>query len=184
MKTSAIALTLVMLVVSPHLAAQDTQLLEPQKEHELLQRFVGQWETEAEASAGPDQPAMKCHGKMHTRALGRFWIVSEVENDMMGTTMRAAQTIGFDPETNKYVGTWVDSVMNHLWKYEGSFDEASQTLTLEAEGPSMIASGETGLFRDVYIFKSPDRIDTKAQMQQDGEWITFATGSAKRKATD
>lgn len=182
MKSSMIAPVLVAFAAT--LVAQEPQLMVPQKEHELLQRFVGDWETEAEASAGPDQPAMECHGKMHSRALGQLWIVTEVENNMMGTTMRAVQTIGFDPQKRKYVGTWVDSVMNHLWKYEGSFDEASQTLTLEAEGPNMISPGETGLFRDVYIFMSPDQIDTQAQMQQGDEWITFATGTAKRKAAD
>ena len=34
--------------------------------------------------------------------------------DMGGTTMTAIQTIGYDPEKKKYVGTWVDSTTTYL----------------------------------------------------------------------
>jgi len=184
MKTSIIALALFTAVAYQPLFAQDAKLMAPQKEHELLQRFVGDWESQSEAMQGPDQPAMKCKGQMHTRALGKLWIVSDVENDVMGTTMNAVLSLGYDPETKKYVGTWIDSVMNHMWHYHGCLEDDGKTLILEAEGPNMMEPGKTAKFRDVYIFKSPDQMETKAMMQQeDGTWTTFMTGTSKRKQT-
>ena len=95
-----------------------------QPEHKWLQQFVGQWESELECKMGPDQPTMKCKLAISSRMLGDFWVVNELSGDMMGTPMVGIQTIGYDTEENAYVGTWVDSMMNHMWKYEGSVDES------------------------------------------------------------
>src|SRR5690606_19546068 len=102
--------------------------------------------------------------------------------DAMGQPMNAVQTIGYDPEKKKYIGTWVDSMMHHMWKYEGEVDASGKKLTLEADGPNYLEPGKTSKFRDIYEFKSDDEIATSSQMQgPDGQWITFMTGTAKRK---
>lgn len=148
----------------------------------MLKRFVGEWETTAEAPAGPGQPAMKCTGTISAKMLGGFWVVAEMETQMMDTKVNAVQTIGYDPKTEKYTGTWVDSMLNHMWKYEGSVDKTGKILTLEAEGPNFMQGGKLAKFRDVYEFQSKDKIKTTSMMQgEDGKWITFMTGTAKRK---
>jgi hypothetical protein len=160
--------------------AQEPKMPAPQKEHELLKQFVGEWESEAKGSMGPGQPEMKCKGTISSRMLGSFWVISESKGEVMGTTINAIQTIGYDAEKKKYVGTWVDSMMGHMWKYEG-FAEG-RILTLEAEGPDFTKPGKTGKFRDVYEFKSKDHIVVSSQMKgEDGKWIIFMTGEAKRK---
>ncbi len=96
--------------------------------------------------------------------------------------MTAIQTLGYDPKAKKYVGTWVDSVMDHMWKYEGTLDPEGKVLTLEAEGPSFTGDGKTAKYRDVYEFKSKDEIATKSEMLgDDGKWVNFMKGTVKRK---
>ena len=95
--------------------------------------------------------------------------------------MTAVQMIGYDSEKKKYVGTWVDSMMNHMWRYEGSVDDSGKTLTLEAEGPNFMAAGKTTKFRDAYEFKSKDHIvATSSMLTDDGKWVTFMTGQVRR----
>src|SRR6185295_3189435 len=94
----------------------------PQKEHQWLERFVGEWESEAEMIAGPGQPAEKCHGIEKTRSLGGFWIVAENNAKFHDTPINAILTLGYDADKKKYVGTWIDSVTSYLWKYEGAVD--------------------------------------------------------------
>jgi hypothetical protein len=123
--------------------------------------------------------------------LGEFWVVSEYRGDWVvsenrgetgGTSMTAIQTIGYDPEKKKYVGTWVDSMTTFIWKYEGTVDESGKTLTLEAEGPNFMAAGKLAKFRDAYEFKSKDHIVATSSMQgEDGKWVTFMTGNLRRK---
>jgi hypothetical protein len=154
----------------------------PQKEHAWLTQFVGEWETQTEASAGPGQPEMKCQGTMSARMLGGFWIVSQWNTEMMGMRVSAVQTIGYDGESKEYIGTWVDSMLNHVWKYQGSVDASGKILTLEAEGPNFMQGGKSAKFRDAYEFKSKDHIVMTSSMQdEDGNWVTFMTGDVRRK---
>jgi uncharacterized protein DUF1579 len=184
MKSCLVAFTafVVLVVVSTLPAQEPPKVPGPAKQHEWLQQFVGEWESEAEGTAEPGQPAMKCNGTMSSRMLGGFWVISEVKADMMGTTMNAIQTIGYDPAKKKYIGTWVDSMMNYMWKYEGTVDTTGKILTLEAEGPNFIAEGKVTKFRDAYECKSKDHIiATSSMLGDDGKWITFMTGNAHRK---
>jgi hypothetical protein len=183
MKAFAVSGLFVTLMTASFLLAQEPpKSIPPQKEHELLKQFVGEWESEMEASPGPGQPPMKCKGSMKSRMLGGYWVVSEVESEMFGMPMKGLQTIGYDPKSKKYVGTWVDSMMNHLWKYSGTVDEAGKTLTLDAEGPSFTGEDKLAKYRDAYEFKAKDHIVMTSSMQgEDGKWVTFMTGSLKRK---
>jgi hypothetical protein len=163
-------------------AAADTpQVPGPEKEHAWLKQFVGTWETASECSLGPGQEPLKCQGTMSARMLGDLWVVVESESSMMGTKVNALQTLGFDPKKKKYIGTWVDSMLNHMWQYEGELDDAGTKLTLEAEGPNFLEEGKTAKFRDIYEFKSPDQVSITSQMQgADGAWAAFMSGSATR----
>ena len=178
-----VAALLAVFVMSSSLVAQEFEFPKPTKEHEWLKQFIGEWETDSEATMGPDQPAMKCSGTITTTALGGFWVVSNVKMSNPLMSMDAIQTIGFDAESKKYVGSWVDSATGHLWKYEGTVDDTGKILTLEADGPNFMEPGKTGKFRDVYEFKTKDHIAVSSLMQgPDGKWISFMTGNSKRKA--
>ena len=52
-------------------------MAEPQKEHEWLQKLVGEWTYESEATMEPDQPPMRLSGTENVRSLGGLWILAE-----------------------------------------------------------------------------------------------------------
>lgn len=182
MKTQMMAIAILALIAGTWVAAQPPEMPKPEKEHEWLKQFVGEWDSEAEGIMGPGQPPVKCKGSMNTRMLGAFWMVSDVKGDMMGTPIQAVHTVGYDPKTKKYVGTWVDSVMNHMWKYQGTVDSTGKILTLEAEGPNMAKPDTTAKYRDIFEFKSKDHFTMSSQMQgDDGKWTQFMSSNVKRK---
>jgi hypothetical protein len=157
---------------------------EPQKEHLWLHRLIGAWTYEADCSMGPDQPPAKSTGSETVRSLGGLWVLCEGQGEMPGggpaTTI---MTLGYDPQKRRYVGTWVGSMMTHLWAYEGELDAAAKALTLTAEGPSMTAEGKTAKYRDVIEFKSDDhRVLTSHLLGDDGQWHQFMTASYRRQA--
>lgn len=163
-------------------AQEAPPVAEPTREHQWLHQFVGEWEVESELNTGPDQPAMTSKGTIRARKLGEFWVISEMNADIMGTHITALQTLGYDAKTKKFIGTWVDSILDLMWKYEGTVDPDQKTLTMEAEGPNMMAEGKTTRFRDAYEFKSKDHIVmTSSMLGEDGKWVTFMTGNAVRK---
>ncbi len=161
--------------------AQDLPTAVVEKEHVWLQKFAGEWTTESEGTAGPGQPSIECKGTVKSKMLGQFWVINEIENDVQGVQMKGLQTIGYDSESKKFVGTWVDNMLNHLWKYEGAVDESGTTLRLEADGPNFAEPGKVAKFRDAYEFVSDDHIIATSSMQgADGKWVTFMTGHMHR----
>lgn len=173
---------LLLIVASTATADEIPQLPGPEKEHEWLRQFTGVWSTHSKAEMGPGQPAMECSGSITSRMAGGFWVINEMKGDMAGTPMFGVQTIGYDPSRKKYVGTWIDSMSSYMWHYEGTTDKAGRVLTLEAEGPNFMAEGERTKFQDIYEFKSADEIAISSRMlAKDGKWITFLTGTARRK---
>jgi hypothetical protein len=154
----------------------------PEKEHLWLQQFVGEWETEATATMEPGKPPMKCKGTESVRSVGGFWIVAENKGNFMDVPVTGAMTLGYDPEKKKYVGTWICSMSNYLWKYEGMVDESGKVLTLETEGPCPMAPDKISRFKDVMEFKSKNhRVLTSSMQEDDGKWVTFATINCRRK---
>ena len=157
---------------------------EPQKEHQWLQQLVGEWTYEAEATMEPGQPPAKFTGSERVRSLGGLWILAEGQGEMPGGgTATMLLTLGYDPQKQRYLGTWIGSMMTHLWVYDGALDAAERVLTLEAEGPSM-AAPETKMakYRDVIEFKSDDhRVLTSHMLGEDGKWHEFMTAHYRRK---
>ena len=156
---------------------------EPRKEHHWLQKFVGEWTYEHECPAGPDKPAEKVTGTETVRSLGGLWVACEGRGKMPGggdaTTL---MTLGFDPVKKRYVGTWIGSMMTHLWIYDGELDPSEKVLTLNCEGPSFTAEGKTAKYKDVIEFKSDDhRVLTSHTFGEDGKWTQLMTANYRRR---
>ncbi len=162
--------------------------VEPRKEHHWLQKFVGEWVME---DATADDPAAPGQSQPHprwvetVRSLHGVWVVGEGRGEMPGgggpaTTMI---TLGFDPRTGRFVGTWLGSMMTHLWVYSGSLDPAGRVLTLETEGPDFADFARPNKkYRDVFEFKSDDhRVLTSHTLGDDGTWTQFMTAHYRRK---
>lgn len=92
-------------------------------------------------------------------------------------------TLGYDPAKGCFVGTWVGSMMTHLWVYDGFLDETGKVLTLEAEGPDMSgAGGKMAKYRDVITMESDDhRVLTSHMLGVDGKWQPFMTAHYRRR---
>lgn len=156
----------------------------PQKEHRWLNKLLGEWTYEGDAPVEPDTPPSTFTGTEAVRSLGGLWIVAEGIGEMPGggpaTTM---MTLGYDPTGKRFIGTWVGSMMAHLWIYDGALDKKKQVLTLNTVGPHMEKEGETAQYRDVIEFKSDDhRTLTAFVLGDDGKWTEIMKADYRRKA--
>jgi hypothetical protein len=162
---------------------QATMKTEPQKEHRWLQKLVGEWTYEAEATMEPGKPPENFKGTESVRSLGGLWMLAEGQGEMPGGgTATTVMTLGYDPQKKRYVGTWIGSMMTHLWVYDGALDLAERVLTLEAEGPHMAVEGRMAKYKDVIELKSDDhRVLTSHMLGDDGTWHQFMTANYRRK---
>ncbi len=142
------------------------------KEHEWLQQLVGEWGWEAELTVEPGKPPAKYAGSERVRSLGGLWMLCEGCGEMPGGgSANTLMTLGYDMSRQRFVGTWIGSMMTHLWVYDGEFDGESNQLVLNSEGPSCRAEGVLVKNKDVIRFDGQDRREWISYMpDDDGEW--------------
>ena len=162
---------------------QPTTVPEPQAEHRWLQNLIGEWTLDGEALMEPDQPPATFTGTERVRSLGDLWFLAEGQGEMPGGgTATTLMTLGYDPQKGRYVGTFIGSMMTHLWVYDGTLDADGRVLTLHAEGPDMSGGGKLTQYKDVIEVKDNDhRVLTSQMLGADGTWQQVMTGHYRRK---
>ena len=156
--------------------------VEPERAHHWLRKLVGEWTYETDAPAEAGQAPAKVTGTESVRALGAIWVLAEGKGEMPGAgPVTTLMTLGYDPARKRFVGTWIGSMMTHLWIYDGELDRDERVLTLNSEGPGMSGDGTTAQYRDVIEFKSDDhRVLTAFVRGNDGTWQSFMTADYRR----
>ncbi len=156
----------------------------PQAEHEWLQKLVGEWSYEGSCAPEPGQPEMKFSGTETVRSIGGLWVLAEGRGEMPGGGEAVSLlTIGFDPVRGKYVGTWVGSMLAHLFVYEGNMDSTGRVLSLDCEGPVAPGSSQIGKFRDIVEIRNDnERIFTGNRLGEDGRMEELMRIVYRRKA--
>jgi len=159
------------------------QIPEPHAEHLWLHQLIGEWSIESECIMGPDQPPMKTTGRETVRTLGKFWTIGEGVGDSPdGGSWDSIMTLGYAPETKRFVGSYIASAMTHLWPYNGSLDASGKILTLDSEGPSFGGGDAIAKYQDIIEIVTPDHRTLTARVQSaDGSWLQFMTSHYRRK---
>ncbi len=100
-------------------------------------------------SNGTRSPPMKSSMVTTMRKLGELWIVGEMVGETPGGTHATSIiSLGFDPAKGRFVGSFITSMMTHLWPYDGTLDEAKQVLTLDSVGPGF-SGGTDCKYQDI-----------------------------------
>ncbi len=165
-------------------ATPDAFNVEPQPQHRWLRRLVGEWTYESDVPAQGNQPAHKVTGVERVRAIGDLWVVGEAQGEMPGAGIATSIiTLGYNTDTKRFVGSWIGSMMTHLWVYDGELNAAEKVLTLTSQGPSMAGDGTLSTYQDIIEFKSDNhRVLTARVRQADGTWQQFMTMEYRRRA--
>jgi hypothetical protein len=150
---------------------------EVSSQHAWLRALVGEWRYEGVSLDGGKETAMP-GGTETVRMLGDLWLLAEGRGQMPdGAPAQMLMTIGYDPAQQCFVGTWIGSMMNHLWHYRGgTLDSAGRILRLPAEGPRFDGKPGFAQYRDeIEIVSADERLLHGNVLQDDGSWSRFMT---------
>src|SRR5690606_4393519 len=113
--------------------------------------------------------------------IGDLWVVCESQGRMPDRNpVTMMMTLGYDSKKKRFVGTWLGSMMDYLWVYDGALDESGKALVLETEGPG--PDGKNMIAKEVIEIKSEnERVFTSHMRGEDGEWKLLMTTTYKRK---
>lgn len=147
----------------------------PVKEHEWLQKLVGNWRTEVEMQMTPGEPPVKATGSESVRSIGGLWAFAEGKGAMPGgAPMEYYVALGYDVSFKEYRGCQFMSVSSHLWKYTGTLSPDGRTMTLNCVGPDMVHDGQTANYRDVIeIIDDNHRTYTAFGEDEKGQWQQY-----------
>lgn len=150
----------------------------PQPEHKWLEQLVGEWTFESNCHMGPDGPTMTARGSETVRSFGGLWTIGEAES---GDGWQSVMTLGYDTASQKYVGTFIATMMTHLWIYSGTLDDAGKVLTLDTVGPNF-TDGSMVKYQDIIeIIDANTRTLTSQKPDPDGKWVQFMRATYTRK---
>jgi len=154
----------------------------PTELHGWLHRMLGDWTFETECAGPPGGTPMKSKGVERVRSLGGYWVVGESEGECPGGGGQARVVIamGHDSVAKRFRGTWIGSMMGHMFVYDGVLDIATNTLSLDSEGPSFTGEG-TARYRDIVQLVSNDhRIVTGNLVNPDGSLSQMMRATFRR----
>lgn len=113
---------------------QAQEMPKPSAEHKIVMRDVGEWTIKGKMMM--PQGAQEFKGTEKVVAVGEFWTVSHYSADFFGG-LKGSSTMGYDPISKKFVGTWVDSFQPAATKMTGTYDEKTKTMTYKTMGVGM-----------------------------------------------
>jgi hypothetical protein len=156
-------------------------MMEPAKaieEQRFLEKLVGTWNVTSDD--------MKENGQWTevVRSLHGAWFVAEGNGQMPDGSGAATTvlTLGYSPSKGKYVGTWIGSMMDHMWVYEGEVSPDGKVLSLYTRGPDcMGGSGEQDYREQIAFIDDDTRTFASAAKQADGSWKQLMEARYARK---
>ena len=112
------------------LMADYEKLMTPGAEHQLLGKFVGEWNIESKWYPGKGAPAMESKATSSTKWIlnGRF-LQSDFRGDMMGKPFQGLGIEGFYTFKKKYTMIWLDETATAIYTAEGTASPDGKTIT-------------------------------------------------------
>lgn len=134
------------------------QFTQPGPEHELLQRFVGEWRTEQRitmmgAETKPEVGHSSCSVLMDRR-----WVRCAGSGSMMGMPMQTFLILGYDRFKKSYVTASLGTMDTALLTSEGDLDPSGEALITYGTLDEYLTGEHDKMVKYVWRFLSDDEI--------------------------
>lgn len=145
------------------------KLSQPGDNHKILASLAGEWKTETKAWMGPGEPMASTGKARSTMMLGGRYLHQEYEGTFLGMQFAGYGDTGYDNITKKFVSTWVDTMSTGILKIEGTYDQATKSITMT--GDYVDPSGAKKLFKEVLRIVDADKHVLEMYDQMDGKEV-------------
>lgn len=133
----------------------------PGKEQAMLAQSDGNWKAEITMWESPEAAPMKANGSITNKMImgGRYQQTS-FKGDMMGMPFEGSSTTGYDNARKVWVSTWVDNMSTGIMNMEGTWDEATKSVTYTGK---MLCPGNGKMCEIKQVMK---KIDDKTEIME------------------
>jgi hypothetical protein len=134
-------------------------------EHEWLARDAGTWAAKCTLH-GPTGDIEFTGIERVSVDCGGLWVFSQFEGDLFGAPFKGRGVTGYDPETKKVLGAWVDSQTTTIARFEGEIRGEELVMTTEGRDPE---TGERYPERHVQTRQGADQRTLKMYALRGGQ---------------
>lgn len=138
--------------------AKAKHFIEPGKNHKLLERLLGKWNTETRFFMGarptpPEKGTAECAWLMKGR-----WLKLETSGTMMGRPSQVFMILGYDNFRHNYVTTAVSNLDTAMLHSEGHTDHAGKVLLTYGPLDEYLTGEVAKMVKYIWRFASDDKI--------------------------
>jgi Protein of unknown function (DUF1579) len=138
--------------------AKARKYTQPGRNHEILERFIGKWNTETRIHMGSNPtPAEKGTAEFSWLMKGR-WLKSETNGAMMGMPFQSFTLMGYDIFKQNYVATTVSSIDTSMIHVEGKMDPGGKALLMYGVMDEYTTGEHDKSVKNVWRFPAPDKM--------------------------
>lgn len=151
-------------------------------EHEWLQRFLGEWDTETRITgmSGPETKPEKGTARGRWLIDGR-WLALEGEGVMMGRPLKYFYLFGYDPFKMSYMTASVHSMDNSLVTTEGDLDPKTGSLLTYGTLDEYLTGEHDKMVKAVWRFKDANTMTFELHDLPIGETNTLVVEVTYRR---
>ncbi|MGE0143136.1 MAG: DUF1579 family protein [Planctomycetota bacterium] len=138
--------------------AKMAKFTQPGKAHELLQRFLGEWETSTQITMGGQASAAEKGVASFEWLMKGRWIKSSLKGKVMGMPMESFQILGYDNFKQSYVSTVVGTMDTAMLRSEGDVTRDGKVLITYGTLDEYLTGEHDKMVKYVWRFVSDDEI--------------------------
>jgi hypothetical protein len=102
--------------------------------HKMMAKSDGQWKGDVTWWMAPgQQPMHSTTTSTNTMIMGGRYQQSIDKGDMMGMPFEGMNILGYDNAKKMFVSTWVDNMGTGMMNMEGTWDEATKSVTMKGK---------------------------------------------------
>ena len=140
------------------LMAKARMYTSPSDHHKLLEKFVGEWDTEASlVTGGKKTPPEKGKATGKWMIEGR-WLSLNIEGTFMSQSIQTHTTLGYDNFKQSYVSTSVSSFDTAMNRVEGDLDPETKAIVLFGTLDEYLTGEHDKAVKTVWRFPSKDEM--------------------------
>lgn len=159
------------------------QVPEPTEQHAKVVKGAGEYEGTITMMMPGSEP-MQAPCTETVTAIGELWTVSHFEMEFMGQPFEGSSIFGYDPEKEKFVGTWIDSMTPKLTVMEGDWDAGKKAFVMHYEMADPMTGGTVDM-RNEHVHRDDGYTSSFYSVGEDGEEsLSMKIEMTRKKATE
>ncbi len=139
--------------------AQWAELNAPGPHHQRFKEAAGKWKTEMKMWMGPGEPTVSPGASTMELVFDGRYLKEHYRCLSTEMPFEGMQLMGYDNIKKKHVSVWIDSMSTGITQMEGTYDEATKTLTMTGQtddpitGPTKMRSVTREVSKDKCVME-------------------------------